>query len=125
MSKNAKTWLIILAVVLFLCLIAPETMKGILLLICMPISIILIGSLIGGIQSAAEKHSDNKYKAEEKNRDDHAISALKYHSIQSRGEYHNGWARVKIAEHRYTYVKNVDGRDVFIKPDSHNHHITV
>ena len=118
MSKNAKTWLIILAVVLFLCLIAPETMKGILLLISMPIGIILIGSLIGGIQSAAEKHSDNKYKAEEKNRDEHAISALKYHSIQSRGEYHNGWARVKIAEHRYTYVKNVDGRDVYIKPDS-------
>lgn len=118
MSKNAKTWLIILAVVLFLCLVAPETMKGIFLLLIFPIGLFLFMSLIGGIQSAAEKHSDNKYKAEEKNRDDHAISALKYHSIQSHGEYHNGWARVKIAEHRYTYVKNVDGRDVFIKPDS-------
>lgn len=118
MSKNAKTWLIILAVVLFLCLVAPETMKGIFLLLSFPIGLFLFMSLFEGIQSAAEKHSHNKYVAEENSRDRHAISALKYNSIQSRGEYHNGWARVKIAEHRYTYVKNVDGRDVFIKPDS-------
>lgn len=118
MSKNAKTWLIILAVVLFLCLIVPEAMKGILLLLSFPIGMILFMCLIGGIQSASEKHSNNKYMAQEKARDEQAISALKYHSIQSRGEYLNGWARVKIAEHRYTYVKNVDGRDVFIKPDS-------
>ncbi len=38
--------------------------------------------------------------------------------FQEKGRVFNGWSRVKLADHRYTYVKTIDGKDVYMKPDS-------
>lgn len=118
MSENTKFWLIVLAVVVFLFLIVPEFMKGVLLLLSFPVGLFLFSSLIGGFQSIFEKRKKKEAEKKEAYRNLDAVRALEYHSIKSRGEYHNGWARVVIADQRYTYVREVNGVMGFIKPDS-------
>lgn len=125
MSNNAKFWLIFLAVVIVLFFVVPGFMKDALLLFSLPLALILfLICLPAGIESLLQKRKEKKAQEEEWSRTSRALSALEYSNFQSRGNYYNGLARVKLAEHRYSYVKNVDGRDVAIKPDStfHKHY---
>ena len=118
MSENTKFWLIVLAVVVFLFLVIPDFMKGVFILLSLPIALILFMLLTGGIHSFFEKKKKEEAEKKETYRNLDAKRALEYKSIKSYGEYHNGWARVEIAEHRYTYVRKVNGVMDFIKPDS-------
>ena len=118
MSENTKFWLVVLAVVVFLFFVVPDFMKGVLLLLSIPIALILFMFLTGGIQSIIEKRKKREAEEKEAYRNLDATRSLEYKSIKSCGEYHNGWARVVIADQRYAYVRKVNGVMDFMKPDS-------
>lgn len=118
MSENTKFWLVVLAVVVFLFFVIPDFMKGVLLLLSLPIALILFLFLTGGIQSIIEKRKKREAEEKEAYRNLDATRSLEYKSIKACGEYHNGWARVVIADQRYAYVRKVNGVMDFMKPDS-------
>ena len=74
-----------------------------------------VSSKVGEIKESTTKKRDQN---RERDRTIQAQVNRNFPERQERYKAYNGWARVKLAEHRYTYVKTVDGKDVYMKPDA-------
>ncbi len=77
--------------------------------------IIFVAAKIDEIKETTTKRRDQNT---ERDRTIQAQVNRNFSERQERYKEYNGWARVKLAEHRYTYVKTVDGKDVYMKPDA-------
>ena len=76
--------------------------------------IVFVATKVGEVKEKTTKRRDQNA---ERDRTLQAQVNRNFSERQERYKEYNGWTRVKLAEHRYTYVKTVDGKDVYMKPD--------